>query len=486
MTSTKASILNNRRDLRDVYYGYEGMKVNLKTDNFTAKGEVVDFNQNGMGIVIPNISEGLHAGEPIYLSLQINEKDNVDRTGVITNVTQGRYGGKICLRAGVSFVAAKSKVIETHKNDDLRKSKRIAIPDFFRPIAFCENPLKMGEILHFQVVDVSASGILLTTSARNRSLIENIHYRLMLFLPGNGSFCVEVKSAHVRIDPKNEGRLLVGANFVGPSKSFLEAWVETLLIAGCDVSLKSLKENGFPIGRATFGFTIGYSRSAEDLEEIMRLRLLGQQHEGRFSDVTDPWNMQDPFDKFSRHILARAGKKIVAATRLVYNEGDKSKSEHAMMGAEIPKWLWEEGFVESSRSVTHPEYRGSDLFISLTRHMGRVVLHSGYKYMLSSCEDKLLNFYTRSGCKQVGSFYCADMPKTKWHLIVIDMEEITRGVGVGPLTWNIVQAPVFSYLVNSGAIQLSSLDKVRMKIYQRFSGIAAKLYDKQKSKRKKG
>jgi hypothetical protein len=218
------------------------------------------------------------------------------------------------------------------------------------------------------------------------------------------------------------------------------------------------------------------------MTDIMSLRLLAQQHQGRFLDKTDPWSMEDEFDRFSRHICAWSGTRLVAATRLVFNDGDVNRCEHALMGATIPAWLWKEGFVESSRSVIHPEFRGSDLFIALTRHMGRVVLQSGHKYMVSSCEDKMLSFYTRSGCIQVGSFYCADMPGIRWHLLVIDMDGVLKARKMDPLTWNVVQEPVAKFFFKTQMYQFTLLDRAKMALYRKASTLAHKVYRSHKAK----
>jgi predicted GNAT family N-acyltransferase len=238
-----------------------------------------------------------------------------------------------------------------------------------------------------------------------------------------------------------------------------------------NVNTKLLSENGFAIGSILAGVSLGYAFDEAEIQQISILRSKAWQQIGFFKDVKNPKEMFDEFDRYSRHMIARVNGKIVASARLVFNNGHIDRCEHHKYQVTIPAWLWQEGFVETSRLVTDPDYRGGDLFLLMTQMIGKTVIQSGYRYMVSSCTQSLEKIYISSGCKKIGSFYTEDC-KEPWTLLVMDVVSTSKGFGMNPIFWNLVQRPMVEYLEKRRYFALNWLEKCFMSFYKLFGPFA--------------
>ncbi|MFR9752372.1 GNAT family N-acetyltransferase [Nocardia sp. 004] len=141
--------------------------------------------------------------------------------------------------------------------------------------------------------------------------------------------------------------------------------------------------------------TVDAVSNRHEFESALELRLVGNRHFGRLTDVEDSWELVDRFDAVSINFVCRLGDKPVGTARLVLNNGDRDLSELEEVTKGLPTWLWEAGFVEISRLSIHPDYRSSGIFPILVGAMGRVALSTGARYAVMDCTDKLLPLYER-------------------------------------------------------------------------------------------
>src|SRR5690606_13571013 len=94
--------------------------------------------------------------------------------------------------------------------------------------------------------------------------------------------------------------------------------------------------------------------------------------------------------------------QLVGAARIVFVGKDLERSEHHSLKIPIPSRLIDSGFVEISRMCTHPDYRGSDVLPVLLQNLGRIVYCSGYRFLLSNCNDNMWRFYKKFGWRKTG------------------------------------------------------------------------------------
>jgi hypothetical protein len=189
-----------------------------------------------------------------------------------------------------------------------------------------------------------------------------------------------------------------------------------------------LRADGFDVGSVERAVTYDYAAGPADYLEVLALRLRAHQHEGRLVELT-PHDMICSFDKHARHLTCRFGDRIVGYVRVIYVDGEPSKSQYVSHGGhEVPEWLWKAGFVEAGAGAIDPEFQHSGLFLPLMQHAARVALQSGYRYMLGACSDDLLEMY-----KSMGFFPLETRtvePRAGWefrsHLICLDLAKLVE------------------------------------------------------------
>ncbi len=166
--------------------------------------------------------------------------------------------------------------------------------------------------------------------------------------------------------------------------------------------------------------------------------------------------MTDEWDRHARHLICELNGKIIAAGRIVYNNGIRTRSEHVSYKVDVPEWLWKQGFVESSRVCTDPEYRGSELFVLMLQQIGRVIAQSGFRYLLMNCADSLVPIYKKTvGVRSLGHrFYTPFMKDKALNLLYLDIRWLHLGFNFNPTTWRL-NLPLGSYFISKDKLTLT-------------------------------
>jgi GNAT superfamily N-acetyltransferase len=134
-------------------------------------------------------------------------------------------------------------------------------------------------------------------------------------------------------------------------------------------------------------------------------------------------DLRSPFDAHSRHVTCRVGGRIVGYVRVIFVDGDPARSQYVALGGHVvPPWLWDAGFVEGGAGAIHPDFQRAGLYGPLMRHMLRVAVQSGHRYVLGACPDELLTMYRRIGFETLEERIVT--PKPGWsfrsHLLYAD------------------------------------------------------------------
>jgi GNAT superfamily N-acetyltransferase len=195
-------------------------------------------------------------------------------------------------------------------------------------------------------------------------------------------------------------------------------------LLGADATLTPALLRGAGISVRSIGARYGYASSRVEYDEILRLRLRAHLAEGHAID-----DMRSPFDAHARHLTCRFGHRIVGYVRVIFVDGVPERSQYVMLGGhEVPKWLWDEGFVEAGAGAIHPDFQGCGLFTPLMAHAIRVAVQSGHRYVLGACDDSLLGMYGAMGFEPLEQRIVE--PRRGWrfrsHLIYLDAERATR------------------------------------------------------------
>lgn len=473
------SSARNRKHRRKIVYSGELHPITLFINEQTTAAEVADISVNGLSVLLPKETYekfDLHS-EPSILITAYNQIDTLP-----PQIPYKIVHACSLHRNQREFVKLGLEKVHTFMESNNHVS--YPAPSAIKTIVTFEHPYFPLRIVYGEVQSLSPTAIRISTSLRNGDLIPSQNVRLTLNFPllGNVHCYAYIKRVNLN---KRQDAIDLDFELKSNLEDYQEKAVETLLMSPSTPSLKLLREQGFRVVQGSTAINFEYRSDNQDLKEIAALRMKALHYQGEMKSIQDPIELLDEYDKHSRHIIARLNHQIVAATRLIFNNGDPARVEHIKYGAKIPDWLWEAGFIEGGRLVTDPEYRGADIFLNITRFIGKTIITSGYKYMLSSCSKSLEKVYIRMGCRKIGT-YVIHGDSQPWSLIVVDFENTSKGLGVNPIAWNIVFRPMVDFMIEKDQLKLNLFNKFQLCVYRWFAPITRRLLNhKTKIKTKK-
>jgi predicted N-acetyltransferase YhbS len=420
----EARRLNRRR----VYLG-EGLTLQITAGEIAVQGEVIDLTPAGIGVAIVEGEPSFAIGDVVTVLHTGPVTSGLRQRAVVRSISVGTFAGRTLPRVGLSFVLERT-VGEVKA--ERRRASRYPCAETFTPIATAMSPLFFREWLHFEITQIAAGGVTMTTSIRNKGLLPNLEFDFEVTLPVVGRHQVRGRITSVLREGQDE-EFTVGVAWIDPPRAFAQAVSEFLMLGDKTLTPSKLREEGFVVGSVERAMTYDYASLPNDYEEILRLRLTAHQHEGRHKDLTEA-DVASPYDAFGRHFTCRFGRRIVAYVRLLFVEKDASRSQYVSLGGhEVPAWLWEEGFVEAGAGAVDPEFKRAGLFLPLMQHAIRVARQSGYRYVLGAADDELLAMYREMGFEVLETRNVE--PKPGWnfdsHLFYLDIEKLTQKLSSG-------------------------------------------------------
>ncbi|WP_186645825.1 hypothetical protein [Fluviispira vulneris] len=451
---------NRRRETRRTVHLGEGIKVHLKDDSeiYSIKGEATDFSPWGINVLIVDqkLSTYPKKDDIVRIHYTIQDKLNTFVKGKVTNVVNLSLDENPYVRFGIEFIIEKNKVTEANA-----QLKKYEVPDIFAPHAWCNDPFFFQERILFKVTSFYANGMLLVTSARNKTLIPNLPLSLKMYLPFQGEFEVHTKIIETKSSTETNlvDRYTVNVEFTHKNNAFMQMMVEYILFCGVEVTPQELRNEKLPV--AIIEKSLSFSYAAEDeIPIIMDLRKKSLFEEVEISTeafiqigdtlVENPYGgLQDKFDEFSRQVVCKVGRKAVAALRIIFNNKDKNHCEMATYIINMPEWLWSKKFVEISRFAWEKDYRESDIFINMIRHVVRIVIESGHTHILTSAPIALKQLYMRVGFQPVQLAWKSDVSekKTKETPLILDAKGIlANDVVIDKFIWNKIYSPIAKHL----------------------------------------
>jgi GNAT superfamily N-acetyltransferase len=380
------------RPRRRIYLG-EGLTFELAG---RIEAEAIDLTSAGLGLVLRPITEVPSAGDTVRVRYTGRGASGESQDAVVRHV--GSLGGRP--RVGLSLVHD-APADERRWPATLPACASAACPWFFQ------------ETLRFRIAAAGATGI---TLRGTEPLPPRAQLELDLHLADIG---IERARGRVRAVRGEE----IDVAWVDPPPRLLSRF----LLAG-DESLTpaALRAAGLPVGSVADRVTYEYAGSAGDLREILALRLRAHQAEGHMARGTAA-DLRSPFDSHSRHLACRFGGRIVGYVRVIFVDGAPERSQYVSWGGhEVPRWLWDAGFVEAGAGAVHPDFQRAGLFVPLMQHAYRVAVQSGHRYVLGACDDDLLAMYREMGFEHLEERIVE--PKPGWrfrsHLIYVDTEKV--------------------------------------------------------------
>ncbi len=448
-------------------YANDPIKASFSTSTGTTRFEGLPvFRISPLGVQIDISSLSNHHPEPgskLDLSIHIGASIYPFNGVVVSN--RVKVGEKDII--GIRWCTEPGTKDATQ---DRRTGQRWLCGDGFLPTGIAANPVRFNDFIYFSIADISASGVQLTTSLRNKLLIPGMSLDAIVSFPlvGQVSMTLKILNARNRRDNGKE-TLGLGAQIVTPDKHLNEAIAQYLLQFGRNVSNEDLRAQG--LRARSVGSAIEYSfvRTAEEYKEVLALRKLAYSRAGKAPIEGPDETLGDIFDTRARIFLARHHGKAVGTFRLIFFDPEE-QTEHERFVKFPENFPRRDEMVNASRLCTHPDYRGSDLFNTIVRQMALAVVQSKKRWLVSGCTPSLLPIYERFGFRGTGiKFKHGDLNAVEEELILWDAWGAIMGTSVGPVIWNKLYSDLFNHLVTSHRIEVDSLTNLRVRAYSTLS-----------------
>ena len=424
----------------------EGRSAGIKVNVWRISPLGCEFMIEGEHIDVP-------VGRQISLSMKMNNQ-SFDFDGLL--IAERRE-----LRNSQMIAVRWATLKKVDGNQQGRVTQRWTTSAAFLPTGMVANPIMFNDFVLYRVLDLSARGMRIVTSMRNKFILPKMMLEGSILLPTVGNAHVRFKVAWTEVTSEEGKDLLTcGVEFVDPSNEMQTLVGQYLFQFSEHATTTELLKAGLPVKSAAAGITIDYVRNEADYIEVLKLRARS------YTWVTDGDESQhlvmaDEFDARSRIIIARRNGKAVGSFRLVFHNVDDQleQQKHATLPEDFPR---NDELLEITRICTDPSYRGTDLFYVVAKHSLIGVLQAGRRWGVSACTDNLWPLYQKMGFRKVGVTYEIPGHGVKVHTILCDIPAIIRGIGINPIVWNLLGADIVPYITNSNLLTLTTTDKLRM------------------------
>jgi|GEM_PF-2475200 len=462
----------DRRDSKRIkFYRGEFPLAKLTVNQRAFDAEVFDLSTKGVALIPMTEIPGLDRGTS-NISVQLH--NSAPRSATLKSVTHTKFAGSYRLRLGLE--------LESEKLVEFDPKQRVTLTNIM-PMAYADDPIVFKQTLMFNVAYFAPAGLGLVCKENHATLFPGLVLDLNLMLPARGEFhgVIEIVSLQ-----QHENAYLINCKWLNISDELTNRISELILSSETNLSIAKLRERGFAVKSLERAFVFGCAQTEEQMKRILELRLIAAQADGRWIGETDVEKMRDPWDQFARQVYCEVNGRVVGAGRVVFNNGDRSRSEHeGNYKIEVPQWLWDAGFVEGSRLCTDPEFRGADVFSLMIQHVSRIVLSSGHRYFVLNCVDSLVPVYRKTaGIKPLNKrFHTAYMQDRALNLLFADVRKLQLGLNFDVTTW-VINAPVGKHLIEQGVLRLRWWEKGLHAIARIAHSFVLGRYDKTRMRRK--
>lgn len=434
-----------RESKRIPFYRGEFPEATIIIGGKSYLAEVFDLSSRGIGVVPKGEIPGL---DSLSQKVMVSVGKSTPREAILKNVSHIKFAGSLRLKLGM--------FTPEWENVAAAKDELFSCADSM-PLAYCDDPIAFNRTILFNVSHFSKNGLVLRTKRVEGAFFPGLVIDLKLMMPARGEFesVVEVTNLH-----RGEGTVDLYCQWRSEKGDLMNAVSEFLLMTVSGLTIKGLRDSGFLVADLEKAFLFKHAQTPQEIEEILKLRLVAAKGEGRWLDTDDHTVMRDKWDSYARQIYCEVNGQIVAASRIVFNNGLKERSEHVNYHVAIPEWLWTEGFVEASRVCTHPSFRGTDVFARMVQQMSHIVTQSGHRFLLMNCVDSLVPVYKKfAGVTSLHQkFNTPFMQKDKLNLLYIDVRSLQLATNAKALSWSI-HAPIAEHSVERGHIKLNLAEK---------------------------
>ncbi len=422
----------------------------------------------GVELVDESNDQNFQKGDSIDLQIVVSGQRSLFE-GLIVDVVD--RGPEISL-LGVRLSSGSGERTTDDDKERRNKTRWICSQEFY-PTCIAISPGRYNDYIYFQIRDISADGLRLTCSLRNKFLLQGMVLKLIISLPLVGEANAVVKVSRVGLSTEG-GRdfLVIGGEFVNLSENAKSAFAQYLIQFSNVEDLDSLRHQGFLPESVADGVDFYFLKSEQDYRKVLDLRFLAHKLDGNFTgENVRSEDLADIRDASGRILVGKYQDKVVATGRIHFPDVDTplEQEDYIKWPENLPR---RDQIVELGRVCTDPNFRRGDLFSRILQQVVATCIRNERPYVLVVSLPPLLNLYKKLGCVDTGITHEQEFWKGEQHLLIVNGLDVCLGKGVNPLTWNFFYKEPFEYLLQNGMIDVAGMDRVRIVIYKSFSWVS--------------
>lgn len=338
--------------------------------------------------------------------------------------------------SGVKYEPQERVATLAQESREDRQKKRFRVSKRFFPTGVAYAPLTFHDAILFTVKDVSATGMRLSTSMRNKFLVPGLVLTAQIHFPPMASSTVKLRICNLAV-VNEDGQYFqsIGAHIVEHDSAFAAAMGQYILQFGEGKEAPTPKEvtdQQLAIDNHANIIDWGFAETVKDFKDVAALRLLTYADESRDNIVRSM-----TFDDRSRMLIGRFRGQIVASLRLIFCSLDDDLFEVESYMPLPPQYLQRMATAEPSLLCIHPDFQHTDLALDLMRFTMFVMLQASRRWAIHASNPYLVPFLLKIGFVDTGLKLPATADgRAHWHVLHADIEAIVDGRGIGPVMWN--------------------------------------------------
>lgn len=344
-----------------------------------------------------------------------------------------------------------------------RRVNRWACPPEFLPLGVAPHPIRFNDFIRFRVSDISAGGLRLITSMRNKLTYVGQRLDATITLPMVGSVHARLIVRHIETQSVGGKEVLaLGTELVGADEGLKASLAEYLLHFSHGVTLVSLAKDGFPVRSASKWLDFNYVKTPEEFREVQELRLRTQKA-GAGKTAAE---MTDALDARSRILAVKHKGRVVGSLRaLFHDEVDGLEIEQYVP---IPKDFHPRGeIVEASWTCLDPDFKGADLLQLLLSHLLLTAIKTGRRHIVGWAPTAQLELFERFGYRRLKdgkTLVTPQLPGVEQCIIELDAYKVALGQGISLQAWNALYGDVVDYLLTNSLISPNPYQLFKMNL----------------------
>jgi len=434
----------------------------LRPDRLAADVRLTNISPVGVAFILRNAS-GVELGDSLQLILNVGESESEVHVIVVGVAPAPDSALQITAR----IVQPR---LERNEGEERRGSKRWACDEKFFPTAIASNPARFNDYLYFSIRDLSRSGARAVTSLRNKFIARGMRLDCLVSFPmvSQVNLTLEIRNIAVTSE-QGKDLLSIGFEFVDPDTVILSTVAQYLIQFGNAASLEEMRAADLVPTSVSQAVEYSFARDAEELQEVFQLRTKAYAEAGKVSSED---LLVDEYDAKSRIVIGKFKGQIVASARIFFPEQGEAL-EHEQYVQLPEECARRDEVVEIMRICTDPEFRRSDLLISLFHFIAVTCAQAKRHRVVGCATPELVPLYTRIGFRDTEITYRHPLLGNKEHRVIIaNTKACILGAGINPIVWNILWKDIARYLINNDFLAKDALSELRLLAYKALGPLA--------------